>query len=124
MKNTLRTGSFILNLIDLFDEPLCRKFLFDLVRGPICRYCQKSVPERHLKRFYDGKEVYCNQCNSRFYAQTGTILAGTKLSFKQILKILCMLDMEKKTREIAMLADVEPHTIQRWRQKLTEFKNG
>jgi DNA-directed RNA polymerase subunit RPC12/RpoP len=124
VKNTLRTGSFILKLIDLFDEALCRKLLFDLVRGPICRNCRKSIPERHLERFYAGKEIYCRQCNSKFFAVGGTVLAQTKLSYKQILKILVRLDMKFKTKQIATAGGVDPHTIARWRHKLTELKNG
>ena len=124
MKNTLRTGSFILKLIDLFDEALSRKLLFDFVRGPVCRFCQKSVPERHLKRFYDGKEIYCNQCNSKFFPAGGTILSQSKLSCRQILKILVMLDLGFRTKEIAAAVNVGTHTIPRWREKLNEvFEN-
>lgn len=121
MKNTLKTKAFVLKLVELLDETVCRKLLFNLARGPLCRYCRKSVPERHLKRFYAGKEVYCRQCNSRFYAVSGTVLAQNKLSYRQILKILVMADLEFKTEFIATSVGVERHTISRWRQKLKEL---
>ncbi|MEA3427695.1 MAG: hypothetical protein U9Q84_00450 [Thermodesulfobacteriota bacterium] len=124
MKNTAKIGGFVFRFVDLLDEALCKKILFDLVRRPICRICKKPVPERHLKRYYNGKVVYCKECNSQFNAQAGTILAGTKLFFKQVLLILIMADLNFKTGQIAKRTGVKRHTIARWRHKLTELKNG
>jgi transposase-like protein len=123
VNNTLKLDSFVLKLVDLFDEAFCRKLLFDLTRGTGCRYCGKSIPKEHLDRFYAGKEVYCRFCDSRFFAVSGTILSQSKLSYKQILKILVMLDLGFKTKEIAAAVDVSSHCIPRWRKKLSEFEN-
>lgn len=121
MENTLQTKGFVLKLVESFDETLCRKILFDLARGPICRYCRKSVPERHLKRFYGGKEIYCRQCNSKFFAVGGTVLSQSKLSYRQILRIFVMLDLGFRTKEISAAVNVGTQTIPRWRQKLKEL---
>lgn len=114
---------FTLELVDLLDECACRKLLIDLVRGPVCRWCGKSIPERHLERFYKGKEVYCQLCNSKFFAVGGTMISQTKLRYKQILKILIMLNLGFRTKEIAQAADVGTNVIPRWRRKLYEFEN-
>lgn len=123
MKKQRERGLFVLSLIDLFDESACRKLLIDLVRGPICRYCGESIPKRHLDRFYEGKEVYCLLCDSRMFAVGGTIVSQTKLSYKQIMKILVMIDLGYRTKEIAKAVNVGTHTISRWKRKLYEFEN-
>lgn len=123
MKKQRKSGVFVLALIDSVGEDGCKRLLFDLVRGPICRYCGNSIPDRHLKRLYEGKEVYCGACDKRFYGTSGTIIAGTKLSFRQVLKILVMCDLNFKTKEIAKAVNVGTHTIPRWRRKLYEFEN-
>ena len=124
MKNIAKAGSFTLRLVDALSEPLCRKILFDLVCGPVCRYCEKPIPERHLKRFYSGKEVYCGFCDSRFFAVGGTILSHSKMNYMQMLKILIMSDLQVKTEQIATAVGVGRQTVLRWRRKLMEFKNG
>ena len=124
MKKQRERGLFVLSLIDLFNECACRKFLINLVRGAVCRCCGRSIPEKHLERLYDGKEVYCGACNSRFKAVGGTILSQTKLTYKQVLKILVMLDLGYRTLEIATAVGVSTHTIPRWKKKLSEFKGS
>jgi transposase-like protein len=121
MKKQRKTGGVVLSFIELFDECACRKLLIDLVRGPKCRYCGRSIPERHLDRFYSGLEVYCQLCNSKFFAVGGTIISQTKLTYRQILKILVMLDLGFRTKEIANAVNVGTHTIARWKKKLSQF---
>lgn len=124
MKKQRERGLLVLSLIDLFDECACRKILIDLVRGPVCRYCGKSIPDRHLKRFYENREVYCQLCDSKMFAVGGTIVSQTKLSYKQIMKILVMIDLGYRTGEIAKAVNVGTHTIPRWKKKLSEFKGS
>ena len=122
MKNTLKTKDLILKLIDFLDETVCRKFLFDLFRAPVCQ-CGKSVPDRHLKRFYDGKQIYCKNCDSKFFPRAGTVLQQTKLTCRQILKMTIMISQGYRTKEITAAVNVGSHTVPRWRKKLSEVEN-
>lgn len=121
MKNTIKISKFVLSLIDLFDESECRKILIDLVRGPHCRFCKKPISEKHVKRFYEGKQVSCKICKSKFIPVAGTILSQSKLSYRQILLILTMLSLGFKTKNIASAVGVAPHTVPRWRRKLKQW---
>ncbi len=123
MKKQRKRGLFVLSFIDLFDESACRKLLIDLVRGPKCRYCGELIPKKHLDRLYEGKEVYCQLCNSKFYAVGGTMIADTKLSYRQVLKILVMLDLGYRTKEISERVNISTHAVPRWRRKLYEFES-
>lgn len=122
MKSKGEIGKFVLALADQLDEYACKRLLLDMVRGPICRYCKKSIPKRHLERFYENKEVYCGACESRFFGSGGTILQQSKLTSKQILKILVMCDLGLKTKEIAKTVNISPHNVPQWRVKLTKFR--
>ena len=123
MKKQSKRRVLTLELVDLLDECACRKFLIDLVRGPVCRYCGESIPEKHLGRFYRGEEVYCRFCNSKFYAVAGTMIADTKLTYKRVLKVLIMLNLGYRTKEIAETVNIGTHAVPRWRKKLYEFEN-
>ena len=123
MKNNIKTSGFVLSLINLFDEAACRQLLFDLTRGSVCRYCKTPVQEKHLKRFYKGKEIYCKNCGSRFLPAAGTILSQSKISYRRIMLMLAMLDMGFKTKDVAAAVAVAPHTVPHWRRKLEKWMN-
>jgi transposase-like protein len=123
MKNIANKYSFVLSLVDLFVEAECRKILIDLVRGPHCKICKSPVPARHLKRFYEGKQVSCKICKSKFIPIAGTILSQSKITNKQILKMLVMIDAGFRTKEIAAIIGISKATVPRWRRKLIKWIN-
>ena len=122
MKNIVNKYSFVLSLVDIFSEAECRKYLIDLVRGPRCRFCERPLPEKHLGRLYQGKQVHCNICKNKFIPVAGTILSQSKMTYRQILRILVMLDMGFRTKEISAIVGISKATVPRWKKKLIKWR--
>ena len=122
MNKQMKTSGYLLEFVDILSDTCCREALIKLMTSPVCPYCGKSIADRHLKRFYSGKESYCVNCNSRFFAVRSTILKGSNLSYKQRAKLLIMIDLNFRTKDICEEVRTSAPTVRRWRGKLHKFQ--
>jgi transposase-like protein len=122
MNKQMKTSGYLLEFLDILGETCCRQSLIKLMTSCSCPYCGKSIADRHLKRFYSGKESYCVNCNGRFFAVGTTVLKQSKLSYRQRVKLLIMIDLNFRTKDICEEVRVSSPTVVRWREKLHKFQ--
>jgi transposase-like protein len=122
MNKQMRTSGYLLEFLEVLGEACCRESLIKLMTSCSCPYCGKPIADRHLKRYFSGKESYCVYCDGRFFAVRSTILKGSNLNYRQRTKLLIMIDLNFRTKDICEVAGVSAPTVVRWREKLDKFQ--
>lgn len=102
------------------DEQWAAEWVLNAVHygKPKCPCCGSVLAGEVAKRFWARRQCYCTTCRSKFLATTNTVLASTKLTFRQIFMIGFLLRLGVRSTDIAKSAECEIHAVSRWKKIL------
>lgn len=105
------------------DENLCRRSLFELIHPvPACPRCGAKLSIERHDRFYKNRVNSCSSCKKKYFASTGTFLNSAKMTFKEILIILLLIDFGFRYSEILRFIPQCKGTLNLWLKKHQVFK--
>ncbi|EFL50931.1 conserved hypothetical protein [Solidesulfovibrio fructosivorans JJ]] len=107
----------------LLNPQACRDWLFRQLHptGPACPSCNRTIEDsRAVRRFFAGRIISCDACDTRFGPITGTIFSGTQMFAEDLAAMLVLFGMGQRDADIASALDLHRATVSRWRRTLNE----
>lgn len=111
----------------LLNPQACRDWLFRQLHptGPNCPSCNQPIDDpRAIRRFFAGRAIQCDGCDTRFSATTGTIFSGAQMFPEDIAAMLVLFGMGQRDTDIAAALDLNRSTVSRWRRALNNHGAG
>lgn len=107
----------------LLNPQACRDWLFHQLHpnGPTCPSCNRPIEDlRAIRRFFAGRVISCDACDTRFSATTGTVFSGAQMFPEDLAAMLVLFAMGQRDADIASALDLHRATVSRWRRTLNE----
>jgi len=113
--------------VELVDEDRCRRLVLNIFHpeGPVCCYCGSKIDrDGFVDRFYKMYSVQCPHCSKWLKATTGTFLQGSHLTFRQVVVMLLLFELNVGIGSVAQFLGVDHETVRRWRLRLKAERNN
>jgi transposase-like protein len=106
------------------NEVACREAILNMLHfgKRVCPYCNQQIQGKLLVSFVNFKRVQCPECNKFFTALTGTFLAGTRLSFSQLMLLIVLINADIPVSKIECITKIHRETIVLFEKKLNKRK--
>jgi len=86
----------------------------------VCPHCNQEIQsDRQRKAFRSLGRVCCKSCGRWFDSRTGTVLAGTTLSPREIILLALLLEVRIPVGEIAERLGLHETTVRDWRDRIS-----
>ena len=107
------------------DDASCRNWVLQKLHpaGVFCPGCGAGIQDdNRLQRFWDGLRLTCPVCGKFFTALTGTFLARSQQTFREMVLLAFLLGAGFSNTETARLVGNHPNTVRMWRLKFETLK--
>ena len=111
----------------LLNPQACRDWLFRQLHpsGPACPSCNRPIEDtRAVRRFFAGRMIQCDACDTRFTPITGSVFSGSQMFPEDIAAMLVLFGMGRRDADIATALDLNRSTVSRWRRVLNDHGAG
>jgi len=110
---------------EFLDDGFCRDWVLRRLHpaGVFCPGCGAVIEgDNRLQRFWSGLRLTCPACGKFFTALTGTFLARSQQSFRELVLLAFLLEAGFSNTETARLVRNHPNTVRMWRLKFETLK--
>lgn len=110
---------------EFLDDGFCRDWVLRRLHpaGVFCPGCGVVIEgDNRLQRFWSGLRLTCPACGKFFTALTGTFLARSQQSFRELVLLAFLLEAGFSNTETARLVRNHPNTVRMWRLKFETLK--
>jgi len=110
---------------EFLDDGVCRDWVLRRLHpaGAFCPGCGAGIQgDNRLQRFWSGLRLTCPSCGKFFTALTGTFLARSQQSFRELVLLAFLLEAGFSNTETARLVGNHTNTVRMWRLKFDTIK--
>jgi len=108
------------------DEDACRIYFLRWLHGSLayCPKCGLWLRGSHAHRFWAGDKVRCPECRKAFSARTGTIMAGSPVTFAGAFTLALFIGLGMDDQEITLWLGCSRDMVRGWRERFRQVGEG